>query len=147
MLVWYVFFGFTFVWGLILWFWLEKGFTNKHLPVPEFHRPHLTMCGCDMQPRRPSTLTLALIRRWTHLIPPLTPHSPFVPANSCPDPNIDPQVDQAYSAPHSSLPHPPPHPCPSPPWFWLWYIQDKLTVPNMLLASEDIKQKQNERTN
>ena len=51
-------------------------------------------------PRRPSTLTLVLIRRWTHLIPPLTPHSPFVPATSCPDPNIDPQVDQAYFAPH-----------------------------------------------
>ena len=53
-----------------------------------------------LQPRRPSTLTLVLIRRWTHLIPPLTPHSPFVPATSCPDPNIDPQVDQAYFAPH-----------------------------------------------
>ena len=50
--------------------------------------------------QRPSTLTLVLIRRWTHLIPPLTPHSPFVPATSCPDPNIDPQVDQAYFAPH-----------------------------------------------
>ena len=57
-----------------------------------------------VQPRRPSTLTLVLIRRWTHLIPPLTPHSPFVPATSCPDPNIDPQVDQAYFAP----PPPPP---------------------------------------
>ena len=43
---------------------------------------------------------LVLIRRWTHLIPPLTPHSPFVSATSCPDPNIDPQVDQAYFAPH-----------------------------------------------
>ena len=53
-----------------------------------------------VQPRRPSTLTLVLIRRWTHLIPPLTTHSPFVPATSCPDPNIDPQVDQAYFAPH-----------------------------------------------
>ena len=59
-----------------------------------------------VQPRRPSTLTLVLIRRWTHLIPPLTPHSPFVPATSCPDPNIDPQVDQAYFAPHPPPPHP-----------------------------------------
>ena len=59
-----------------------------------------------VQPRRPSTLTLVLIRRWTHLIPPLTPHSPFVPVTSCPDPNIDPQVDQAYFAPHPPrLPH------------------------------------------
>ena len=40
-----------------------------------------------------------------HLIPPLTPHSPFVPATSCPESNIDPQVDQAYLAPH---PPPPP---------------------------------------
>ena len=56
--------------------------------------------NAPVQPRRPSTLTLVLIRRWTHLIPPLTPHSPFVPATSCPDPNIDPQVDQAYFAPH-----------------------------------------------
>ena len=62
--------------------------------------------NAPVQPRRPSTLTLVLIRRWTHLIPPLTPHSPFVPATSCPDPNIDPQVDQAYFAPHHSrLPH------------------------------------------
>ena len=53
-------------------------------------------------------LTLVLIRSgWTHLIPPLTPHSPFVPATSCPDPNIDPQVDQAYFAPHPTpvFPH------------------------------------------
>ena len=57
--------------------------------------------NAPVQPRRPSTLTLVLIRRWTHLIPPLTPHSPFVPATSCPDPNIDPQVDQAYFAPHT----------------------------------------------
>ena len=62
--------------------------------------------NAPVQPRRPSTLTLVLIRRWTHLIPPLTPHSPFVPATSCPDPNIDPQVDQAYFAPH---PPPSPH--------------------------------------
>ena len=62
--------------------------------------------NATVQPRRPSTLTLVLIRRWTHLIPPLTPHSPFVPATSCPDPNIDPQVDQAYFAPHPPrLPH------------------------------------------
>ena len=61
---------------------------------------------------RPSTAKttqhpdLVLIRRWTHLIPPLTPHSPFVPATSCPDPNIDPQVDQAYFAPHPPVsPH------------------------------------------
>ena len=64
--------------------------------------------NAPVQPKRPSTLTLVLIRRWTHLIPPLTPHSPFVPATSCPDPNIDPQVDQAYFAPH------PPR---LPPWF------------------------------
>ena len=62
--------------------------------------------NAPVQPRRPSTLTLVLIRRWTHLIPPLTPHSPFVPATSCPDPNIDPQVDQAYFAPHPPVsPH------------------------------------------
>ena len=63
--------------------------------------------NAPVQPRRPSTLTLVLIRRWTHhLIPPLTPHSPFVPATSCPDTNIDPQVDQAYFAPHPPrLPH------------------------------------------
>ena len=62
--------------------------------------------NAPVQPRRPSTLTLVLIRRWTHLIPHLTPHSPFVPATSCPDPNIDPQVDQAYFAPHPPrLPH------------------------------------------
>ena len=60
--------------------------------------------NAPVQPRRPSTLTLVLIRRWTHLIPPLTSHSPFVPAASCPDPNIGPQVDQAYFAP----PPPPP---------------------------------------
>ena len=41
--------------------------------------------NAPVQPRRPSTLTLVLIRRWTHLIPPITPHSPFVPATSCPD--------------------------------------------------------------
>ena len=59
-----------------------------------------------VQPRRPSTLTLVLIRRWTNRISPLTPHSPFVPATSCPHPNIDPQVDQAYFAPHPPrLPH------------------------------------------
>ena len=62
--------------------------------------------NAPVQPRRPGILTLVLIRRWTHLIPPLTPHSPFVPATSCPDPNIDPQVDQAYFAPHPPrLPH------------------------------------------
>ena len=33
--------------------------------------------NAPVQPRRPSTLTLVLIRRWTHLIPPLTPHSPL----------------------------------------------------------------------
>ena len=59
---------------------------------------------------RPSTAktTLVLIRRWTHLISPLTPHSPFVPATSCPDPNIDPQVNQAYFAPPPPPPPPPP---------------------------------------
>ena len=56
--------------------------------------------NAPVQLRRTSTLTLVLICRWTHLIPPLTPHSPFVPETSCPDPNIDPQVDQAYLAPH-----------------------------------------------
>ena len=61
--------------------------------------------NAPVQPRRPSTLTLVLIRRWTHLIPPLTPHSHFVPATSCPDPNIDPQVDQAYFAPHPDVVH------------------------------------------
>ena len=62
--------------------------------------------NAPVEPRRPSTLTLVLIRRWTHLIPPLTPHSPFVPATSCPDPNIDPQVNQDYFAPHAPrLPH------------------------------------------
>ena len=81
-----------------------------------FNRTATACCSvlrvnAPVQPRRPSTLTLVLIRRWTHLIPPLTPHSPFVPATSCPDPNIDPQVDQAYFAPH------PPPPPPSPPWF------------------------------
>ena len=89
--------------------------------------------NAPVQPRRPSTLTLVLIRRWTHLIPPLTPHSPFVPATSCPDPNIDPQVDQAYFAPHP----------PRLPPMVLTMIYPKQAY---FMASEDIKQKQNERT-
>ena len=76
-------------------------------PAPfSYLRERVRILGAPVQPRRPSTLTLVLIRRWTHLIPPLTPHSPFVPATSCPDPNIDPQVDQAYFAPHPPVsPH------------------------------------------
>ena len=86
-----------------------------------------------------------------------------------PDPSIDPQVDPSHPSPHPSFPlcssdlmsrskywsasgpsllrSPSPPPPVSPHGFNYDISKTSLQiVPNMLLASEDIKQKQNERT-